>query len=835
MLRTGGARPGGADPGETLGTPTAHGAEGRMYLVRAPIMPMLSLSEEEGPIIFRPFKMRGQVLSGLQGKTLGTRKRFAAGDVAPPRVFKEDSPVPVTAEDPRDAAVHRLVLWAPPADEAEGRREVVVDPVLSRVLREHQRIGVQFLFDCLMGIKDFEGCGCILADDMGLGKTLQSVSIVWTLLTQGGPGGRAACRKALVVCPASLVKNWAGEFDKWLGAGTLRYTAVAVSGQAQVSGTFLSFRHSYESKVLICSYETFRGHASEVADCGIDLVVCDEAHKLKNEDASTTKCIAALSAKRRLLISGTPIQNNLDEFFTLASVANPGVFGDLSNFKRNYGGPILRGREPTATPDERRLAQEKLVEVSEMTERFILRRTNRLNARFLPAKQVFNVFVDLSDFQRRLYQSFLRSAVAQKVLDQNTKMTRTVLGTIKKLQSLVNHPFLVRSATQKIESGFDDDETRAMFQEVDALDTGLRSAQRPVREELSGKLLLLQRMLAGISASGSGDRVVIISNWTSTLDVIEKMCEQYKWPLHRLDGTMAIGKRMKLVQDFNRPDNAKAFAFLLSSKAGGCGLNLVGANRLVMFDPDWNPANDRQAMARIWRDGQKKKCYIYRLFTTGTIDEKVYQRQICKDGLSTMMMTETGDDEPSEMKESLAAELVKDLFSLEEATLCGTHDMLGCKRCGDSALRRCPRGRPPATSVPQKGEVEEDNLDTWSHHAGTAGVEDNILVEAATRGPRVTFTMGCHIEFTAAQIARLEEEERAEQSRREAEALSSATRSSTEIEAKAAAGSASASAAEVEEPPGGAPGGGPSRKWRRLRATDRQQEALEAGPVAGGA
>merc|ERR550532_418098 len=141
------------------------------------------------------------------------------------------------------------------------------------------------------------------------------------------------------------------------------------------------------------------------------------------------------------------------------------------------------------------------------------------------------------------------------------------------------------------------------------------------------------------------------------------MCGQYLWPVHRLDGSTSISKRMKLVEDFNNPDNPKAFVFLLSSKAGGCGLNLIGANRLVMYDPDWNPANDHQAMARIWRDGQKKPCYIYRLFTTGTIDEKIYQRQICKDGLSTMMVTETGDDEQAAVKESLSAELVKDLFT----------------------------------------------------------------------------------------------------------------------------------------------------------------------------
>lgn len=752
-----------------------------MYLFREPVMPMLTLSKEEKPIPFRAFKspLPGHTYQGFGTRTLGTRKRFAAGDVVKPRYLKEEPVIPAGKADEVAATSHRLILWTPPKDDSEGRQEVVVDPLVSKVLREHQRIGVQFLFDCLMGLKNFDGYGCILADDMGLGKTLQSVTIIWTLLTQGGPQGKAACRKALVVCPASLVKNWEKEFTQWLN-GRCKVTAIAESGTAKVSGSMSCFRYDRESKVLIASYETFRGHASEVADAGIDLVVCDEAHKLKNEDSAITKCISRLSATRRLLISGTPIQNNLEEFFTLVSVANPGVFGDINAFRRKFANPILRGREPTASADERQEAQEKLQQVSEVTEEFILRRTNRLNARFLPPKQLFNVFVAPSIFQKKLYHCFLRSNVAKKVLHENAKLSDcAVLVQIKRLQNLVNHPSLVRSkGHQKPEAGFDDDEARSLWAQVDAQDQGLRSNERPVHEELSGKLQLLHSILVQIKASGSGDRIVIISNWTSTLDLVDKMCVQNGWPTHRLDGSMAIGKRMKLVTDFNRADNPKAFAFLLSSKAGGCGLNLIGANRLVMYDPDWNPANDRQAMARIWRDGQKKPCFIYRLFTTGTIDEKVYQRQICKDGLSTMMVTETGEEEhTNQLQESLAADLVKDLFSFSEDTTCATHDMLECKRCpahlqagrvsgvidvGDEDLSR--------DFVPQETDVVEDELNTWSHHPKGQGVPDTILKEAAKmcKGRGVTFAMGCHIEYTAEMIAKLEEEERQLQEQRKA-------------------------------------------------------------------
>ncbi|CAJ1380450.1 unnamed protein product [Effrenium voratum] len=772
------------------------GPEGRMYLIRESIMPMLQLTQQETPIVWRSFKCpRGQELEGLGKKTLGSRIRGFSQSVARVKRFVEEE-AKQPEVDPQTVGSHKLVLWTPPADDPERRKEVVVDFDVSCKLREHQRIGVQFLFDCLMGLKDFNGCGCILADDMGLGKTLQSVAAIWTLLTQGGPNGRGCCRKALVLCPASLVKNWAGELDKWLH-GKCKYTACAVTGSAQVSGTFGAFKYDRESRVLIASYETFRNHAREVEDAGIDLIVCDEAHKLKNDEAATTRCISGLAAKRRLLISGTPIQNSLEEFFTLVSLANPGVFGELQEFRRRFANPILKGREPTATAAERQKAEEMLAEVSRVTDKFILRRTNRLNARFLPPKQIFNVFVMPTDFQRRLYRSFLKSNIARKLLEENCKMTRSVLGTIKKLQGLVNHPYLVRSSTQKLEAGFDDEETKAMFGEIDRMDQGLKGA-KPVREELSGKLALVHQILSAIRASKSGDRIVLISNWTQTLDLIERMCGQYKWPTHRLDGSMAISKRMKLVTDFNRPENDQAFAFLLSSKAGGCGLNLIGANRLVMFDPDWNPANDRQAMARVWRDGQKKPCYIYRLFTTGTIDEKVYQRQICKDGLSNMMVTETGEDE-AQMTESLASDEVKDLFTFSEKTACATHDMLSCQRCSTDA----------PSAVPQEEEVLEDDLRTWSHHPGAEGIQDDILQEASkqlsalrswTRGHAargvplggISFTMGCHIEYTKEQIAKLEAEERQEQEKRKAQAKPTPTPVRAEVKA---------SRAQEQEPP----------------------------------
>lgn len=134
---------------------------------------------------------------------------------------------------------------------------------------------------------------------------------------------------------------------------------------------------------------------------------------------------------------------------------------------------------------------------------------------------------------------------------------------------------------------------------------------RELRPELGGKIMLLDVILASIKANTS-DKIVLVSNYTQTLDLFEKLCRKRVYSYVRLDGSMTIKKRSKVVDEFNKPDSNQ-FIFMLSSKAGGCGLNLIGANRLIMFDPDWNPANDEQAMARIWRDGQKKPCFIYRL------------------------------------------------------------------------------------------------------------------------------------------------------------------------------------------------------------------------------
>lgn len=267
----------------------------------------------------------------------------------------------------------------------------------------------------------------------------------------------------------------------------------------------------------------------------------------------------------------------------------------------------------------------------------------------------------MAPFQIQLYQHFIKSPEIQKLLRGKGSQPLKAIGLLKKL---CNHPDLLELPDALIgcEQFFPD---------------GYRPGDhRNLHLELSGKMMVLERFLRTIRTSTT-DKVVLISNYTQTLDIFDKMCRMNRWGNFRLDGTMAIPKRQKMVDQFNDPEG-KEFIFLLSSKAGGCGINLIGANRLVLFDPDWNPASDQQALARVWRDGQKKTCFVYRFIATGSIEEKILQRQSHKQSLSSCVV-----DEAQDAERHFSANDLRELFKFNEKTSCETHDTYKCKRCKD--------------------------------------------------------------------------------------------------------------------------------------------------------
>ncbi|XP_078429720.1 DNA repair/recombination protein isoform X2 [Wolffia australiana] len=626
---------------------------------------------------------------------------------------------------------------------------IVVDPLLVRYLRPHQREGVQFMFECVSGLSSDEGIsGCILADDMGLGKTLQSITLLYTLLCQGFDG-KPMVDKALIVTPTSLVSNWESEIHKWVPGRIQVLSLCESSREDAVSAVDNFLKPGSCFQVLIISYETFRMHSSKFAKNGsCDLLICDEAHRLKNDQTLTNRALDALPCRRRILLSGTPMQNDLEEFFAMVNFTNPGILGDSVYFRRYYQAPIMCGREPTATDEEKNLGAERSAELSAKVNQFILRRTNSLLSNHLPPKIVEVVCCKLTDLQLQLYNHFLQSKNVKKAISTEAKQSK-ILAFITALKKLCNHPKLIYDTIKSESPGTSGFEECLRF-----FPPGLFSGRSGswtggcgIWVELSGKMQVLARLLANLRLK-TDDRIVLVSNYTQTLDLFTQLCRERRYPYLRLDGTTSIGKRQKLVNRFNDPSKDE-FVFLLSSKAGGCGLNLIGGNRLVLFDPDWNPANDKQAAARVWRDGQKKRVFIYRFLSTGTIEEKVYQRQMSKEGLQKVIQQENSPNQGNH----LSTEDLRDLFKLHADVRSDIHDNMKCTRCGNHSksenncnqnIEDIGKFAEIAGCLPQLEDWEmqvgaplEEDLANWGHHSTPASVPDSILRDAA--GDEVTF------------------------------------------------------------------------------------------------
>ncbi|OQR83876.1 DNA repair and recombination protein RAD54 [Achlya hypogyna] len=698
----------------------------------------------------------------LVTKTLGSRRRFGTMPIAP---FKKLPEVDVVMDDvPTDAptaiveapkaAEEKLpdpvILWTGTVDDKEV--QVIVPMIIGKWLRPHQREGVQFMFDCLSGLRGFEGNGCILADDMGLGKTLQSITIMYTLLCTSMQGPDIpTINRAIVVCPTSLVKNWDDEITKWL-QGRVKTVALFESGRENVISGIMSFingskwaNKSMAAKVLIISYETFRMHAAKFTNepQACELLICDEAHRLKNANSQINQALNALPCKRRVLLSGTPMQNDLEEFYAMVDFTNPNVLGDPREFRRRFLGPILIGREPDCTQGEREWAQRCSGEMCEIVNQFILRRTNALNAKHLPPKLTQVVCCNLSEVQRNMYSHFLHSNSFHSMMKKNSSR---ILPSITALKKLCNHPNLIvdnSNGKTTIAPGFEE-----CVHFLPSEDFGARS--RSCHPEWSGKFLVLDNLMRQMRKKTT-DRIVIVSNYTQTLDVVTALCRERGLPAVRLDGSTSASKRKKLVDVFNDP-KTNSFAFLLSSKAGGCGLNLIGANRLVLFDPDWNPATDKQAAARIWREGQKKQCFIYRFVATGTLEEKIFQRQLSKEGLQSIV------DDKEEVN-SLSSKDLKKLFVFMQETDSDTHDQLKCRRCPalDEDVSELDKKQ---LTQPQIGMPAEEDLNNWNHHYSYDTVADEIMREAQAGSSLVSFVFSCRVDWDLFQEQEQREREK---------------------------------------------------------------------------
>ncbi|KAI9557966.1 RAD54B meiotic recombition protein [Daphnia sinensis] len=516
-----------------------------------------------------------------------------------------------------------LVMPRPPVDIQwkESQRgtvivDVVVDPLLSKNLRPHQRDGVVFLYECLMGFKTPNMYGAILADEMGLEFLKRPL------------------------CP-----------------------------------------------VMVVSYEMLVRCFDEIQQVNFDLVVCDEGHRLKNAGNKTSSLLSQLDTNRKVLLTGTPVQNDLKEFFTLADFVNPGILGSLSAFRRIYEEPIVALQQPECDEDTREIGEGCASELAHLTSQFVLRRTQEVMNAHLPPKVESVVFCKPTHIQIELYRSLLDSSAVRSILS-STHCGNDQLSFILALRKLCNHPTLFTTTTKRSEESKKNEDEESDIEDFECtslLQSNYKEKNLQIQShDASGKFVVTYAIVDSMMKN-TKEKIILVSYSTKMLDLFGEACNERSYSFLRLDGSTPTSSRMGLVDRFNDPHGTERI-FLLSSKAGGVGLNLIGASRIILYDIDWNPANDMQAMARVWREGQKRKVKIYRLLTTGTIEEKIFQRQILKQGLSGTIVDTRDSTQGHFTKEEL-----KDLFTLREDTNCDTHDLIDCS-CTQNRLNETPPG-----------------------------------------------------------------------------------------------------------------------------------------------
>ncbi|BES98255.1 DNA excision repair protein [Nesidiocoris tenuis] len=514
-------------------------------------------------------------------------------------------------------------------------------------LYKYQQVAVKWFWEL-----NQQRCGGILGDEMGLGKTIQIIAFLAGLYASDlydydteytglGP--------TLIVCPTTVMHQWVREFHKWFPI--VRVAILHESGTYTNTGKertrLIDSIHSYHDHgILITSYSGMVQHSKKILDKQWHYVILDEGHKIRNHQAQVTVVAKKIDTPHRLILSGSPLQNNLRELWSLFDFIYPGKLGTLQVFTNVFHLPVVAGGYANASPSQVLQAYKCAVTLKTTIMPYLLRRMKcDVDAHIkLPPKTEQVLFCKLTEQQRQLYVDYLKDV---SIEDMVRGSARLFVG-LMNLRKICNHPDL-------FSGGPSNDFTLNDKQEGSPQD-------RFGYWERAGKMIVVKTLLK--IWFEQKHRVLLFAQGQKMLLILEDFVKRSGYQYLKLDGTTSVSARQPLIDRFNQ--DSSYFVMLLTTKVGGLGVNLTGANRVVIYDPDWNPATDTQARERAWRIGQEKDVTIYRLVTAGTIEEKVYHRQIYKQFLSNKILKD-----PKQRRFFKSNEL-SELFTLSETVKGGT-------------------------------------------------------------------------------------------------------------------------------------------------------------------
>ncbi|XP_032186298.1 probable global transcription activator SNF2L1 isoform X3 [Mustela lutreola] len=520
-----------------------------------------------------------------------------------PRIKKDDKQSLISAGDYRHRRTEQeedeeLLSESRKTSNVCVRFEVSPSYVKGGPLRDYQIRGLNWLISLYEN-----GVNGILADEMGLGKTLQTIALLGYLKHYRNiPGPH------MVLVPKSTLYNWMNEFKRWVPS--LR--VICFVGDKDVRAAFIRDEMMPgEWDVCVTSYEMVIKEKSVFKKFHWRYLVIDEAHRIKNEKSKLSEIVREFKSTNRLLLTGTPLQNNLHELWALLNFLLPDVFNSADDFDSWFD-------------TKNCLGDQKLVErLHAVLKPFLLRRIKTDVEKSLPPKKEIKIYLGLSKMQREWYTKILMKDI--DVLNSAGKMDKMrLLNILMQLRKCCNHPYL-----------FDGAEPGPPYTTDEHIVSN------------SGKMVVLDKLLAKLKEQGS--RVLIFSQMTRLLDILEDYCMWRGYEYCRLDGQTPheeredkflevelLGQR-EAIEAFNVPNSSK-FIFMLSTRAGGLGINLASADVVILYDSDWNPQVDLQAMDRAHRIGQKKPVRVFRLITDNTVEERIVERAEIKLRLDSIVI-----------------------------------------------------------------------------------------------------------------------------------------------------------------------------------------------------
>ncbi|KAK1661941.1 hypothetical protein QYE76_050100 [Lolium multiflorum] len=546
-----------------------------------------------------------------------------------------------------------------------------------KMLYPHQREGLKWLW-----VLHCRGTGGILGDDMGLGKTMQISAFLAGLFHS------RLIKRVLVVAPKTLLTHWSKELavvglkhkirdysapSPKVRDSELQYAfkegGILMTTYDYVRNNFKLIRGDFYNGNVVGKYDKLiRGDFyddDEDEDGNLwDYVILDEGHIIKNPSTQRAKSLLEIPCVHRIVISGTPIQNNLKEMWALFYFCCPQVLGDKDEFKRRYESAIIRGNDKNATNREKHVGSTVAKDLRERIKPYFLRRmksevfvdTGSADDKKLSKKNELIVWLKLTACQRKLYEAFLNSDMV------HSSMQGSPLAAITILKKICDHPMiLTKKGAEGILEGMDgmlNNQDMGMVEKMamNLADMAYDDEALQVEEEISCKLLFIKSLLRKLLEEGH--HVLIFSQTRKMLNLIQEaiLLEGYKFL--RIDGTTKVSERERIVKDFQEGPGAQIF--LLTTQVGGLGLTLTKAARVIVVDPAWNPSTDNQSVDRAYRIGQTKDVIVYRLMTSGTIEEKIYKLQVFKGAL---FRTAT---EQKEQTRYFSKKDIQELFSLPE-------------------------------------------------------------------------------------------------------------------------------------------------------------------------